>query len=61
LNLPAGVLLSPICINPFKNVPVVKINLLQLTLLPLAVINPFITLFAKINLITGSEIIVKLQ
>ena len=31
--------------------PVVKTNLLQLTLLPLAVKNPLISLFEKINLI----------
>ena len=48
LNLPAGVISSPICINPFKNVPVVKINLLQLTLLPFCVIKPFIWLLEKI-------------
>jgi len=29
LNLPAGVFSSPICIRPFKNVPVVSISLLQ--------------------------------
>ena len=36
--------------------PVVRINLLQLTLLPLVVINPLIWLFVKINLTTASEI-----
>ena len=61
LNRPAGVFSSPIWISPFKNVPVVRINLLQLTLYPLSVINPFIVLFEKINLITGSEKMLKLQ
>ena len=33
-NLPAGVLSSPICIKPFKKVPVVSINLEHKTFLP---------------------------
>ena len=49
LKRPAGVLSSPICINPFKNVPVVKINLLQLILLSFDVTNPLITFFLKMH------------
>ena len=41
--------------------PVVSINLLQLTLLPFNVKNPLISLLIKMNLITGSEKILKLQ
>ncbi len=61
LYLPAGVRSSPICINPFKKVPVVSIILLQLTFLPFNVRKPFIVLFEKINFITGSEKMLKLQ
>ena len=61
LNLPAGVLSLPICIKPFKKVPVVRINLLHLTLFPFSVINPFISLLEKIKLTTGSEKMLKLQ
>ena len=61
LNLPAGVFLSPICIYPFKKVPVVKINFLQITLFPFNVKKPLIELFLNINLITGSEKMLKLQ
>ena len=53
--LPAGVLSSPICIKPFKKVPVVSINLLHDTFLPSFVSKPFIALLLKINFITGSE------
>ena len=49
LYLPAGVRLSPIWIRPFKNVPVVRINLLQFILLPFNVIKPFIALFENVG------------
>ena len=41
--------------------PVVSINLLQVTLLPFNVKNPLISLSLKINLITGSEKMLKLR
>ena len=44
-----------------KKVPVVSIILLQLILLPFNVKKPFIVLFEKINLTTGSEKMLKLQ
>ena len=34
-QIPAGICVSPICIKPFKNVPVVKINSLHLISFPL--------------------------
>ena len=37
LNLPADVLSSPICMRPFKKVPVVKINLEHNISLPFSV------------------------
>ena len=40
LNLPAGVFSSPICIKPFKKVPVVRIILDDLISFPDCVINP---------------------
>ena len=61
LNLPAGVLLSPICIKPFKKVPVVNIIFEDLISFPDCVIKPIISLLLKINLITGSEKMLKLQ
>ena len=55
LYLPAGVFSSPMCIKPFKKVPVVRIIFDDLTSLPDRVVNPIISLFLKLNLITGSE------
>ena len=53
LNLPAGVFSSPICIRPFKNVPVVSISLLQEIFFPDSVINPFMDVFVKYKLNYG--------
>ena len=55
LYLPAGVFSSPICIKPFKKVPVVRIILDALISLPDWVEKPIISLFLKLNFITGSE------
>ena len=44
-----------------KKVPVVKIILLQLILFPFNVSKPFILLLEKINFVTGSEKMLKLQ
>ena len=41
-TLPADLVFEPILICPLKNVPVVKINLLHLILLPFCVVNPLI-------------------
>jgi hypothetical protein len=61
LNLPAGICSSPICIKPFKNVPVVKIILDEIIFLPDFVVKLFIVFLLKLNLITGSEKMLKLQ
>ena len=61
LNLPADVLSSPICIRPFKKVPVVKINLEHNISLPFSVWKPLILFLSKIKPIMGSEKTVKLQ
>ena len=45
--LPAGVLSSPMCIKPFKKVPVVSISLEHKTFLPSLVINPVIAFLLK--------------
>ena len=47
LNLPAANFSSPICIKPFKKVPVVRIILDDFTYLPDWVANPTISLFLK--------------
>ena len=61
LNLPADVLSSPICMRPFKKVPVVKINLEHNISLPFSVWKPLILFLSKIKPIIGSEKTVKLQ
>ena len=61
LNLPADVLSSPICIRPFKKVPVVKINLEHNISLPFSVWKPLILFLSKMKPVIGSEKTVKLQ
>ena len=61
LNLPAEVLSSPICIRPFKKVPVVKINLEHNISLPFSVWKPLILFLSKMKPVIGSEKTVKLQ
>ena len=61
LNLPAGVFSSPMWIKPFKKVPVVRITFDDRTFLPSCVLKPTILFLSKINSITGSEKMLKLQ
>ena len=58
---PAGIWFSPICISPFKKVPVVKINSLHLISVPFWDKKPttLFSLSSNINFTTGSAITVK--
>ena len=51
---PPGVCTRPTCINPFKNVPAVRMTALALNVMPRAVFTPFTTPPSMINSLTES-------